>query len=86
MVAFQKSELKGDFLTEANMKEIAETGHLTKNDGSKVEVPAPVLAAAKAYMDNDGKMFKDAESWQDNKHDNKLSVKDSEKYAAAAAA
>ena len=83
ITSFQKSELGGDFMTLAMMKEIAETGNLTKNDASKVQVPQNVVDAARAYMDNDAKLFKDAESWQDNKQDNKLSVKDSEKRADA---
>jgi hypothetical protein len=78
IIDFQKSELKGDFLTRANMKEMADTGNLTKNDGSVVQVPAKVREAAKNYMDNDAKLFKEVESWQNNKHDDKLSVKDGE--------
>ena len=79
IIDFQKSELGGDMMTRANMKEIADTGHLTKKDGSVVQVPQNVLDAARAYMDNDAKLFKQAESWQDNKHDDKLSVRDSRK-------
>lgn len=86
VIDFQKSELKGDFLTRANMKEMAETGNLTKADGSVVQVPENVREAAKNYMDNDAKLFKEVESWQNNKHDDKLSVKDAEKRRAAAAA
>ncbi|SFV13849.1 hypothetical protein [Pseudoduganella namucuonensis] len=85
IVDFQKTELNGDFLTQAKMNEIAKTGSLTKDDGTVVQVPQKVVDAAKSYMDNDAKLFKEAESWQDNKHDNKLSVKDSERRAAAAA-
>lgn len=79
MADFQKSEMNGDFMTRAKMQEIADTGMLTKDDGSRVQVPQNVIDAARAYMDNDAKLFKEAESVQDGKHDDKLSVKDSRK-------
>ncbi|SFL98062.1 hypothetical protein [Rugamonas rubra] len=73
---FQKSALGGANLSSKQMDQMARTGYLTKNDGSTVAVPAEVRQAAKRYMAEGGKMFKQLESASDGKHDGQLGTGD----------
>ena len=65
-----------DLLSSEQMQQMAQTGYFTDKDGNTKQVPREVQAAAQAFMDNGGELFKKLESALNGKHDGKLSQVD----------
>ncbi|TWC67302.1 hypothetical protein [Herbaspirillum sp. SJZ099] len=65
-----------DLLSSEQMQQMAQTGYFTDKDGNTKQVPPEVQAAAQAFMDNGGELFKKLESALNGKHDGKLSQVD----------
>ncbi|WP_147375924.1 hypothetical protein [Noviherbaspirillum cavernae] len=74
--SFQKKELGNAKISVEQMKEMADTGNLTKNDGTRIKVSEKVQRAAQAFMANGGELFARVESAGNGKHDGLLSVGD----------
>ncbi len=75
MQNFQKDNNIG-LMSAAQMKQIADTGYYTNNDGKSVQVSPDVQKAAQSYMANDGAMFKKVEAATDGQHDGQLGMGD----------
>jgi hypothetical protein len=76
MNQFQGSALGGERITKDQMKQMAQTGTITKKDGTTMPVPRDVQAAAKRFMADDAKLFKTMESSTDGKNDGELGFGD----------
>ncbi|MFC7518743.1 hypothetical protein ACFQUU_27400 [Herbaspirillum sp. GCM10030257] len=74
--SFQKKELGGAKISVEQMKEMADTGYLTKSNGTRIKVSEKVQRAAQAFMVNGGELFARVESAGNGKHDGLLSIGD----------
>lgn len=69
-----KRELYGAKISVEKMKEIADTGYLTKKDGTRIKVSERAQPAAQAFMANDGELLARVESAGKGKHNGPLTA------------
>ncbi|HJV73226.1 MAG TPA: hypothetical protein VJ654_03315 [Noviherbaspirillum sp.] len=76
MKRFLKNELYGAKISVEQMKEVADTGYLTKKNGMHIKVSEKVQRAAQAFMANGGELFARVESAGNGKHNGLLTIGD----------